>query len=180
VSIDITILLKIMIATWLSGCAASLVFWKRDRIASTISFLAAASGSLAGLFCSISLLLSGIAIESPLPSMFPLARFALRLDSLGAFFLFILSLTALATSIYSFGYCREYIGRKSVAALGALFNLFLVSMALVIVANNVLMFLIVWELMSLISALLVAFEVSFRSISGFRPRIRKLHQMFPL
>ncbi|MEW6738043.1 MAG: proton-conducting transporter membrane subunit, partial [Acidobacteriota bacterium] len=151
-------LLLIMIAIWLLGAATSLACWRRDRVASLVSFLTAALGAMFGLTCSISLLLNGTVIEQVLPSTLPLMRFSLRLDSLGAFFLFILSLVALATSIFSLGYVKEYFGRKRVAALGALFNLFLVSMSLVLVANNILTFLIVWELMSIISGLLVIFE----------------------
>ena len=56
------------------------------------------------------------------------------------------------------GYLKEFHGRVSVAALAALMNGFLLSMTLVVMADNGFFFLIVWELMSLVSYFLVVTE----------------------
>ena len=80
------------------------------------------------------------------------------MDKLSAFFILVISITAFAVSIYSIGYVREYYGKKNIGYLGFLYNIFILSMILVVSANNAVMFLIVWELMSIISFLLVLFE----------------------
>ena len=69
-----------------------------------------------------------------------------------------ISLVGLAASIYALGYVTEFYGRASIAVLGSLFNGFLLSMTLVVIADNGFFFLIVWELMSLLSYFLVVTE----------------------
>lgn len=79
-------------------------------------------------------------------------------DKLSAFFLVTISVLVLAVSIYSIGYVRDYRGRYSIALFGVLFNVFFLSMALVVTAANALFFLIMWETMSISSYFLVVYE----------------------
>ncbi|MBU4075582.1 MAG: hypothetical protein KKI06_02550, partial [Euryarchaeota archaeon] len=58
----------------------------------------------------------------------------------------------------STGYVREYFGKKNIGYLGFLYNIFILSMIFVVTASNAVMFLIVWELMSVISYFLVIYE----------------------
>lgn len=97
-------------------------------------------------------------LNASIPSTIPLLTFAVRLDPLASFFTLTISLAGLAASIYAIGYLRHFDERVSVAALGSLFNAFLCSMTLVVLADNGFFFLIVWELMSLTSYLLVVTE----------------------
>ncbi|NOS79638.1 MAG: hydrogenase 4 subunit B [Nitrospira sp.] len=125
--------------------------------------------SLTASICAIVATCAGIALGllgliAPEPvtlsiaSTVPLLTFAIRLDPLAALFVFTISLVGLAAAIYAVGYVRHFQGRVSVAALGALFNGFLLSMTLVVLADNGLFFLMVWELMSLASYFLVVTE----------------------
>ena len=115
----------------------------------------------AGLF-GIALGAAGLAAPEPLTasitSTIPYLSFAIRLDPLAAFFVLTISLVGLAASIYALGYVTEFYGRVSLGALGSLFNGFLLSMTLVVMADNGFFFLIVWELMSLLSYFLVVTE----------------------
>ncbi len=124
---------------------------------------------LAASLCTIVATCFGIALgflglTAPEPvtvsiaSTIPLLTFAVRLDPLAAFFVLTISLAGVATSIYAIGYLRHFHERASVAALGALCNAFLLSMTLVVLADNGFFFLIVWELMSLVSYFLVVTE----------------------
>src|SRR6185436_8035438 len=79
-------------------------------------------------------------------------------DPLASLFVLTISVTGLAASIYAIGYVTKFYGRASIAALGALYNGFLLSMTLVVIADNGFLFLIVWELMSLVSYFLVVTE----------------------
>lgn len=81
------------------------------------------------------------------------------LDSLSAFFLFIIGFISLIGTFYSFGYLKPYIEKgKSISSHLFLFNLFIASMIFVVLSQNVLFFLISWEIMSLSSFLLMIFE----------------------
>src|SRR6185295_17084326 len=93
-----------------------------------------------------------------IPSTLPLLTFAVRIDALAAFFILTISLAGLAVSVYALGYVTEFYGRSSIALIGALYNGFLLSMTLVVIADNAFFFLIVWELMSLVSYFLVVTE----------------------
>ena len=85
-------------------------------------------------------------------------KFGFFVDRLSAFFILIISISVFAVSIYSTGYVREYFGKKNVGYLGFLYNIFILSMILVTSADNAIMFLIVWELMSVVSYFLVVYE----------------------
>ncbi|QPD02370.1 MAG: Formate hydrogenlyase, membrane subunit [Candidatus Nitrospira kreftii] len=97
-------------------------------------------------------------VTGSLASTIPLLTFAIRIDPLAAFFVLTISLAGLAASIYAIGYMRHFDGRASLPMLGSLFNGFLCSMTLVVLADNGFFFLIVWELMSLLSYFLVVTE----------------------
>lgn len=89
----------------------------------------------------------------------PWLHWHLRLDNLAAFFLEIIGLVTLAVSIYGPGYVREYIhGHYSLALLGLMTGLFIAGMQLVVVADDAFVFMVAWELMSVSSYFLVAYE----------------------
>jgi hydrogenase-4 component B len=120
----------------------------------------AAHGS-AGLAAGAGILLGVTGLLAPEPSTafatstIPFLTFAIRLDPLASFFVLTISLAGLAASVFALGYVTEFFGRRSIAALGSLYNGFLLAMTLVVLADNGFFFLIVWELMSLLSYFLV-------------------------
>ncbi len=89
-----------------------------------------------------------------LPDLLPFGGgFALGLDLLSSFFLLIIATSAIPAAFYAIGYTKQYTGRD--LSLGLAFNIFIVSMAVVVLARNVLTFLFFWEVMSLASYFLV-------------------------
>ena len=79
-------------------------------------------------------------------------------DPLSVFFLFVISVVSLPAAVYSIGYMRgEYPSAKKILAW-FLFTLFVLSMVLVVTVRNALAFLVVWEIMSLVSYFLVIFD----------------------
>ncbi len=124
--------------------------------------LAANVSAIVASCSGITLGLLGLVAPEPLTvsiaSTIPLLTWAIRLDPLASFFVLTISLAGLAASIYAIGYVRHFHGRVSVAALGSLCNAFLLSMTLVVLADNGFFFLIVWELMALVSYFLVVTE----------------------
>jgi len=85
-------------------------------------------------------------------------KFGFFVDRLSAYFILVISISVFAVSIYSTGYVREYFGKKNIGYLGFLYNIFILSMIFVVSADNAVMFLIVWELMSVVSYFLVVYE----------------------
>ncbi len=80
-----------------------------------------------------------------------------RIDALAAFFLLLLGGVGAAVSLYAIGYTSGH-SRHGYALLPALFNFFILSMFLVLTASHVGIFLIAWEIMTLVSLLLILFE----------------------
>lgn len=79
-------------------------------------------------------------------------------DFLSLFFILVIFIVALPAAIYSVGYFRKgYPKAKIILAWGLLFA-FLISMLLVVTVSNVFIFLIAWEIMSLVSYFLVVFD----------------------
>jgi hydrogenase-4 component B len=145
-----------LIVFYLIGAVSSVLLNKKDRICSIVSFMSAAVASLFGFLFSLSVLFGSNSTLQLAGS--PVMNFSLVVDKLSAFFILVISITSFAVSIYSTGYVKEYFGKKNIGYLGFLYNIFILSMILVVSANNVVMFLIVWELMSIISYFLVVFE----------------------
>ncbi len=80
------------------------------------------------------------------------------LDPLSLFFLCVIGIVSLPSAVYAFGYFKgEYSRRTSCAGFG-LMAVFIVSMAGVVTSRNALVFLIFWELMSLVSYFLVVLD----------------------
>jgi len=147
-----------LIFLFISGSLGALLFKKNDEIANIVGNVFAIAGSFFGLILSGSTLLSGTATTLDQPSTFPMLNFTFSFDPLSTFFMFIISLISLVCSIYAIGYVSHYYKKYSIGVLGFFYNLFILSMILVATAHNALLFLIVWELMSLASYFLVIYE----------------------
>src|SRR5204862_6620245 len=81
---------------------------------------------------------------------------SLGLDRLSAFFLLIISVGAFPATLYAIGYTRHY--KDKLALMAFMLNVFIPAMMLVVLARNVLTFLVFWEAMSLASYFLVMTE----------------------
>src|SRR3972149_5210154 len=138
------------------GAVLSVILNKKDRSSSSAAFTAAAIASVFGIIFSFSVVMGETFNLTLLTSSF--LNFGFLVDKLSAFFILVISVAVLAVSIYSIGYVKEYFGKKNIGYLGFLYNIFILSMVLVVSANNAVMFLIVWELMSVVSYFLVVYE----------------------
>lgn len=147
----------LLIAHLLGAFLPALGPWS-DRAKNALTHGAAIAACTAGVLAGVGGLLAPEPLVFSLPSTIPLLHIQLRLDPLSAFFVFVISLSGVAVSIYALGYVREFYGRHSISAMGALYHAFLLSMVLVVTADDAFLFLIVWEIMSLVSYLLVVTE----------------------
>ncbi|HWW01262.1 MAG TPA: hydrogenase 4 subunit B [Candidatus Acidoferrum sp.] len=156
------VLLQLTLCGYGLGALMSLLSLRRARLANLLGFGAAALAGLAGMAAALRLLLRagepGAVGFELWPSLVPYVRLTVKLDPLGAFFVLIVSLLAVALSVYSFGYVRGFYGRKNVGILAAFYNLLLLATTLVFSASNAFFFLIAWEIMALTAYCLVSFE----------------------
>jgi hydrogenase-4 component B len=151
-----------LLSVLLSGYAAGIIlppcFFGRPVVQNRIAHGLAAFSSVIGSAVGLTGLLSQESFTLSIASSLPFLNFAIRLDPLAAFFVLTISLVGLAASVYALGYTTEFYGRASIGALGSLFNAFLLTMTLVVLADNGFFFLLAWELMSLVSYFLVVTE----------------------
>lgn len=123
--------------------------------------LLAAVGSLAALIiliASANLLLSDAEFHTTLWPVLTLGTLALATDRLSAFFLFVTGLIYLPVSIFSGTYLKKYLSYHSLRYFSILYHALFASIALVLIADDAISFLVAWELMSIASYLLVTYE----------------------
>ncbi len=80
------------------------------------------------------------------------------IDPLSLFFLFVIFLISLPSAVYSIGYLKGETSLPKTILSWILLILFLIAMGLVVTVKNVFVFLVMWEIMSLVSYFLVVFD----------------------
>ncbi|MCI0666514.1 MAG: hydrogenase 4 subunit B [Methylococcaceae bacterium] len=129
-------------------------FWLR-RSAFALLGLAGVCGVCGGGIA----LLARVDIAGELPLGLPWLAWHLRLDALSGFFLAVIGLALIAVSLFGPNYVRDYEhGRRSLVVLGVATGIFVAGMELVLLADDAFFFMIAWELMSVSSYFLVAYE----------------------
>ncbi len=147
-----SILLFILLA------ALSPLFSRNQRSFITIGFSLASIASLLGVAAGIWTVMIGSTQRVILPLGLPDLPFHLRLDPLSGFFLTVIGLLGFFVSLYSIGYIKGFLGKRSVTSLVVFYSLFLAGMFMVVLADDALFFLISWEIMAAASYFLVMFE----------------------
>ncbi|OQA27101.1 MAG: Hydrogenase-4 component B [Verrucomicrobia bacterium ADurb.Bin345] len=143
---------------FLAGGICALGLRRFPAAASWAATTGAVLGSVAGLCGALSTLIHGVTEASSFPWSLPYAAFDLALDPLSAFFMVPLFLLSAVSALYGELYLRHGKNAQRRGDAGFLFNLLVLSMALVLAARNTLLFLVAWELMALSSFALVIFE----------------------
>ena len=126
-----------------------------------IPSLLAWTGSLAAAaaFCGAGgVLVEGASFRSQLWTIRSVGTIAVSVDGVSAFFLLLASVVVLASSLFSAGYLRRYLGHYSLRAFNAWYLLLVASIVWILIEGDVLGFLLAWEAMSITSYLLVNFE----------------------
>lgn len=148
---------------WLAGFGVPLLIHRRSRLATAWSLECASLGGITGMVLGAGALVGGgaqhltILSGGRVPSVrnFPALDLDVYLDPLAGLFLLLISFFAVIISIYSFSFLQKEPDRVKIAAI---YNLYLLSLVFVVVANNVFFFLLFWELMTLTSAYLVLYR----------------------
>ncbi len=139
---------------YLFASLASLFLLGLDRLAIKLSGITSLVGGVIGIISGITQLHAGVTLVARFATPFDFADLTLRMDSLSAFMVLVISLLVVVCSLYSLTYMREYEG-KGAAAMGFFMNLFIASMVALLVMDNAFWFIVLFEMMSLSSRFLV-------------------------
>ena len=156
----ISVLIIVMLALYELGAVLALLLHSRPKLANIIPNFLTLCAALSGFGASITFFWSGearISLGNFVTSV-PLISFEISIDRLSALFIMVLSVLTLGVAVYSIGYLSHYYHRHDVGVFNFLMNSFILAMIGVLVAGNMIAFLMSWELMSVISYFLVIFE----------------------
>ncbi|HSB57502.1 MAG TPA: hypothetical protein VLD38_06825, partial [Nitrosopumilaceae archaeon] len=133
------VLFQITIIFLLGGALFGL-FSRNVRLARPMIFVPTMIGSIFTIIFSVYTIM-GEPFTWTIPNTIPFVNFEILVDGIASFFLLIIGIVSFAVSLYSIGYSKEYEVKKRTSALGFLFNMFILSMVLVVVSNNAFFFL---------------------------------------
>jgi hydrogenase-4 component B len=150
-------LLAALVLLLLGGFAA-VALRSREALCQRVGQGGAVAASIVGLAGAVRILIGGRTETLAAPWAMPGGTLHLAIDALSAYFLLPIFGLALATAVYG----RAYLSGRDDAggAAGCWFNLNLLTlgMALVVVADDGLLFLLAWEIMALAPFFLVVFD----------------------
>lgn len=136
------------------GGVIALLTWQTFKIMKTISVLALVSGCLIGFADALARLMANGNTAATV-DLLQISPLSFRMDPLSAFFLVTIYAICGLSALYSFHYMDNPEKRLGTAVSTLFFSLLIVSMALVVTADNMLTFMLAWESMSLTSFFLV-------------------------
>jgi hydrogenase-4 component B len=143
------------VAIILISGVASLVLHRSPAAATVASVIGIVIGSVVGLVPAVSTLING-GVESLRWSWnVPGGDFSLGLDPLSALFLLVIFIISIPVALYGGSYLWRDRHEHNLGFVWSMTGLLIVSMVMVVVARNAVLFLIAWEVMSLSSFFLV-------------------------
>jgi len=143
----------VVVCAWLLIGCAGVVALRRFRLVATVLFPAGAFFSIVLMAVALSAAFAGPEV-AVLPLGLPQLPFHLRLDSLSAFFLLLIGGVSAGVSTFAAGYFRK--GEGTPPGLICLeYHAFLASIAMVVLADDAYVFMVVWETMAFSSFFLV-------------------------
>lgn len=148
----------ISIILYLAGSLFALCFYGWQRVGNYIALIFAAIASCFSIATAVVALSAGSTIRLDFTIYHAIIKYNFLLDPVSAYFILAISVIGFVAAIYSIGYTRLYVNKRDTRFLGFNYNIFLASMLLVVTANNALVFMIVWELMTIVSFFLVIYE----------------------
>jgi hydrogenase-4 component B len=147
------------VALALISAFVSLLAPRQPKLLRILAMPLFALAGLTALVAGLVALSHNSAATATLPLGLPWLPWQVRLDNLSGFFFSLIGIVTLAVGLYAPAYVRSFEqGRESLGALGGFGGLFLAGMLLVVLADDAFLFMLAWEVMSLSSYFLVAFQ----------------------
>ena len=146
--------LAVGFVAWAVGACGGLLL-RRHPAGAGLGAGGAIAGAVAAGVAGAQALAGGAARLWHAPWSVPAGMLALRLDALAAVFLLPLAAVGMLGAVYGVAYLRRHTHGGQVGGSLAAYNVLLLSMALVVTANDIVLLLVCWELMTLSSWALV-------------------------
>lgn len=116
-------------------------------------------GNLIIIFQAILVLINNTTLHVSITLMFPFNEVSFVIGGMSAFFLIVIALMTFLGCVYGAGYLQHYFGTNKPIGTHFMFLALLnISMLGVVITGHTLMFLVIWEIMSLSSFFLVMFD----------------------
>ncbi len=141
--------------------AGGLAAWLLGRRPGSVHGMGAGSaivGALTSMTGTALVLMGRLPAVLHEPWSVPYGALSLGIDGLSGMFLLAIAVVGSATALYGVGYLGSAMPCRKLGASWFFFNVLLASMSVVVTAQNGVLFLIAWEIMSIASFFLVAFE----------------------
>lgn len=151
------IALVIAFVSWVVGAGGGLLL-RRHPAGVVVGAGGAIAGAIAAGFAGAQALAVAVPQSWRAPWSVPAGMLALRLDPLAAVFLLPLAAVGALCAVYSVAYLRRHNPGSPFGGSLAAYNILLLSMALVVTANDVVLLLVAWEVMTWSSWALVVSE----------------------
>jgi len=148
----------ILALTILAAGSLLALLLRRSAPATLVATLSVVVAAGLAIRVALQVLLSGESLAASSPWSLPGGEFRLLLDPLAAFFVLPIAVLALLCALYAGPYLRHDGLSRSLAPHWFLFNLMVAAMLLVVTAANAILFLVAWEIMTVTSFFLVAWD----------------------
>jgi len=145
------------LTAYATGAFACLASWRKPALARRLCCGSALVGTVLQGLAALFGILQGAPVGWSISSGVPLFAYSFAYDALAALFNLALAVVAAAVSIYSFGYLKEFEGKRHIGLFGFLYHVLLFSLTIVFTAANAFLFLVAWEMMALSAYGLVSF-----------------------
>ncbi|WP_378953488.1 proton-conducting transporter membrane subunit [Pelosinus sp. sgz500959] len=149
-------LYDLMLLLFSMGAVSVFFTSNHAKLTNYIAHSLALMGSALATLCAIFVFVQG-QFTVIFPIVLPFGSIGGTVDCLSAFFLLIVGVVGIGTSIYAYGYSQEY-DQCRLPLMAGLYNAFLLAMVLVLTVNHVVAFIMAWEVMSVASFFLVNHE----------------------
>ncbi len=146
------------VAVLLAGAVLSLALARRPRASLALSSLAVLVGSSLAVAAAAQALGGVSAPAWSVQWALPLGTASLSMDGLSAWFVLTIGVVSAAVAIYCPRYMAAEIAHGSPHVFGAMLCVLVATMLLLVCANDAVLFLLAWELMSLAAFFLVIYE----------------------
>ncbi len=152
--------LAVCVILYLLGAISSIFTYFFPKASNKLSnsFAMISSGLLSIIMIYKLLFFKDIPLNFNFNTNIPFLTLTFNIDNLAAFFILVISIVSLVVSLFSYTYMSHYFYIHNISVFGCFYNLFILSMVLLVASSNLILFLVFWELMSLISYFLVIFE----------------------
>jgi hydrogenase-4 component B len=151
-------LFVVALAVFSVGALGSLVCARRARLCSALGALGAGVGCTLGATFAARALFLGSSSSVSFRWSIPNGALSFGVDALSAYFMLPLFVLGGLAAVYGYSYLLGFAATRLLGPPWAAFNMLIASMALVVVSRHAVLFLIAWELMSLMAYVLVTFE----------------------